>query len=50
MEASKLAASGTQTSPAVAEVYGPGRAFQMHVVSNVAILLLILDMIFKPGA
>ena len=50
MEAEKQAAAGTPTSAAVAEVYGPGRAFRMHVVSNVAILLIILDMIWKPGA
>ena len=50
MDAEKQAAAGTQSSAAIAELYGPSRAFQMHVVSNVAILLLILDMIFKPGA
>lgn len=50
LEASKLAGAGTPTSPAVAETFGPSRAFQLHLVSNAAILLLILDMIWKPGA
>jgi hypothetical protein len=50
MEAKRLAAEGTQTSPAVADTFGPSRAFRIHVVSNVAILLLLIDMIWKPGA
>ena len=50
MEAKKLAAAGTPTSPLVAETFGPSRAFRFHVASNVAILLLLIDMIWKPGA
>ena len=50
MEARRLAAEGTQTSPALAETFGPSKAFQLHLVSNVAIVLLLLDMIWKPGA
>lgn len=50
MEARRLAAEGTLTSPAVAETFGPSKAFQLHLVSNAAIVLLVLDMIWKPGA
>ena len=50
MEAQRLAAEGTPISASVGETFGPSRAFKMHLVSNVAILLLLLDMIWKPGA
>ena len=50
MEAKRLVGEGTQTSPLVAETFGPSRAFTLHVISNVAILLLLIDMIWKPGA
>ena len=50
LEAKKLAAAGTPTSPLVAETFGPSRAFRFHVASNVIILLLLIDMIWKPGA
>ena len=50
MEARRLTAEGTVTSASVGETFGPSRAFKMHLVSNVAILLLIIDMIWKPGA
>lgn len=50
MEARRLAAEGTLTSPGVAETFGPSKAFQLHLVSNAAIVLLVLDMIWKPGA
>jgi uncharacterized membrane protein len=50
MEARRLAEAGTPTSQMVGETFGPSRAFKMHVVSNVALVLLLLDMIWKPGA
>jgi uncharacterized membrane protein len=50
MEAKKLAAAGTPTSPLVAETFGPSRAFRFHVASNILILLIVIDMIWKPGA
>ena len=49
-EAERLVASGTQTSPVVAETFGASRAFQLHAVSSVLILLILIDMVWKPGA
>ena len=50
MEAGRLAAAGTETSPVVAETFGASRAFQFHVASSVLIVLILIDMIWKPGA
>jgi uncharacterized membrane protein len=50
MEARRLAEAGTPTSQTVAETFGPSRAFKLHLVSNVAIALLVIDMVWKPGA
>jgi hypothetical protein len=50
MEAGKLAAAGTETSPLVAETFGASRAFQLHAVSSLLVLLILIDMIWKPGA
>ena len=49
-EARKLAADGTPTSLEVGETFGPSQAFKLHLVSNVALVLLVVDMIWKPGA
>ena len=43
-------AAGTETSPVVAETFGASRAFQFHAASSVLILLILIDMIWKPGA
>ena len=50
MEAQRLASAGTETSPKVAETFGASRAFQLHTVSSLLILLILIDMIWKPGA
>jgi hypothetical protein len=50
MEASKLAAAGTPTSPLVAETFGASRPFWFHTASSIAFLLVLIDMIWKPGA
>lgn len=50
MEAGRLAAAGTETSPVVAETFGMSRAVQFHAASSVLILLILIDMIWKPGA
>jgi hypothetical protein len=50
MEAAKLAESGTPTSPAVAETFGPSRAFWFHVAGTAVVILILIDMIWKPGA
>jgi hypothetical protein len=50
MEAGRLAAAGTETSPMVAETFGASRAFQLHTVSSALVLLVLIDMIWKPGA
>lgn len=50
MEARRLAGNGDVSSHLVGETFGPSTAFKLHVVSNVAIVLLLIDMIWKPGA
>jgi hypothetical protein len=50
MEAERLTAAGTETSPVVAETFGASRALQFHAASTVLIVLLLVDMIWKPGA
>lgn len=50
MEAGKLAAAGTDTSPLVAETFGASRSLQFHAASTVLVLLILIDMIWKPGA
>jgi hypothetical protein len=50
MEAGRLAAAGTETSPVVAETFGASRALQFHAASSVLMLLVLVDMIWKPGA
>jgi hypothetical protein len=49
-EAQRLAQSGTETSPLVAETFRASRAFQFHTASSLVILLILIDMIWKPGA
>lgn len=49
-EARQLADAGTETSPALAETFGPSRAVQLHVASSVLVVLILVDMIWKPGA
>ena len=48
--AQKLAAEGTTSSPQLAEYFGTSRAFWLHVATNVMIVLLLIDMVWKPGA
>ena len=50
MEAGKLAAAGTPTSPLVAETFGVSRPFWFHAASSIIFLLVLIDMIWKPGA
>jgi uncharacterized membrane protein len=50
MEATRLATSGTETNPALAETFGASRAFWFHLVSTVAILAILVLMVWKPGA
>lgn len=50
MEARKLAEEGPSTSREVGETFGPSQAFKLHLVSNAAVLLLLIDMIWKPWA
>jgi len=49
-EAERLSAAGTETSPVVAETFGASRALQFHLGSSVLVLLILIDMIWKPGA
>ena len=50
VEAEKLAAAGTTTSPALAETFGASRALWFHAASSALFLLILIDMIWKPGA
>jgi uncharacterized membrane protein len=50
LEARRLAAEGSPTSRDVGVTFGPSQAFKVHVVSNVVIALLVIDMVWKPGA
>ena len=50
IEAAKLAEAGTERDPALVATFGPSRAFWMHVASNLAIALILIDMVWKPGA
>ena len=46
----KLAADGTTSSPELAETFGASRAFWLHNATLLVIVLIIVDMIWKPGA
>jgi len=48
--ASRLASSGTARSPELSAAMGATRAFWFHVATVVVILLIVVDMIWKPGA
>ena len=53
-EAGKLAeqraAEGDAPSAELAATFGPSRTFWLHLASFVVILLIVVDMIWKPGA
>jgi uncharacterized membrane protein len=46
----KLAAEGTTSSPELAETFGASRAFWFHWATLAVVLLIVVDMIWKPGA
>ena len=48
--AAELAAQGTTSSPELAETFGASRAFWFHIATPVVVLLIVIDMIWKPGA
>ena len=48
--AGELAAGGTTSSPELAETFGASRAFWFHCATVAVVLLIIVDMIWKPGA
>jgi hypothetical protein len=48
--AAELTASGTTSSPELAETFGTSRAFWLHWATVTVVVLLIIDMIWKPGA
>lgn len=50
LEAAKLAEAGTERDPGLTATFGPSRAFWMHLASNIAIILILIDMVWKPGA
>jgi uncharacterized membrane protein len=48
--AEELAKVGNEPSPELARSFGPSPAFRLHVGSTIVILLILIDMIWKPGA
>jgi uncharacterized membrane protein len=48
--AAQLVASGSPRSPELAAAMGASRAFWLHCLTTVLIFLLVIDMIWKPGA
>jgi uncharacterized membrane protein len=48
--AAELAKAGNEPSPELARSFGPTPALRFHVASTVLILLILIDMIWKPGA
>jgi hypothetical protein len=48
--AERLAAEGQTSSPALAETFGASRAFWFHNATMVVVVLILIDMIWKPGA
>ena len=48
--ASRLVSSGSPRSPELAAAMGATPAFWFHVATCVVVVLIILDMIWKPGA
>lgn len=48
--AEKLLAEGKTTSPELAQTFGASRAFWLHSATLAVVVLVILDMIWKPGA
>jgi uncharacterized membrane protein len=48
--AQKLASEGATSSPELAERFGATRAFWLHVAATALFLLILVDMIWKPGA
>ncbi len=48
--AAQLVSSGSPRSPELAASMGATRAFWFHVTACVIVILILLDMIWKPGA
>ena len=48
--AAQLVSSGSPRSPELAAAMGASRAFWFHCLTLVLILLIVIDMIWKPGA
>ena len=48
--AAQLVSSASPRSPELAAAMGASRAFWMHCLSTLVILLIVVDMIWKPGA
>jgi uncharacterized membrane protein len=48
--AAQLVSSGSPRSPELAAAMGASRAFWFHVATVVVVLVILIDMIWKPGA
>jgi hypothetical protein len=49
-QAKKLGSAGVTSSPELAAVAGASRGFWLHMATIVVTVLILLDMIWKPGA
>ena len=50
LEAVEQSRQGVETSAELRAVYGPSRAFAMHVAGTTIILAILVLMVWKPGA
>ena len=50
LDAAKLYESGVETSPDLPVAFGPSRAFWLHVAGTVGVVLILVLMVWKPGA
>lgn len=50
LEAVEQAEAGTERDPRLAETFGASQTFWLHVASNVVIVVILVLMIWKPGA
>ena len=45
-----IAAGANEPSPELAATFGPSPALRFHIGSSITVLLVLIDMIWKPGA
>lgn len=50
LDAAELHESGIERSAELSATYGPSRAFWLHVVGTVLVVVILVLMVWKPGA